>query len=787
MADKTLATVPRVTEALHGSRKGMKRYFMSKYGYFTEDGSEYVITRPDTPRPWINVISNGDYGMVISQTGSGYSFRGNANLCRINTWFQDLIKDDYGKFIYVRDNHSGKYWSVGWKPIRARFTRYEVRHGIGYTIIKNHIHGIDSEMIQFVPLGEPLEIWQVTLRNTTDRKRSISLFTYFELCLGSPIAVHREYHKTFIGTRYDKGLGALFADKRREVNRKIDDKHLSEWPCNIFHSASVRPKGCEGDKANFLGNYGAITDPKAVLENHVTNTTGRWFDPIFSLHIELEIPPNSEKTVIFTLGETKDRKEAEFLIKKYRSKTEVEQALKEVNRHWHDLFAGLQIETPDTAMNLMVNTWLKYQAISGRLLARCAYYQSSGAFGYRDQLQDAQIYFPLRPELAKKQILLHAEHQYKDGTVQHWWHTLTEWGLDTGFSDDLLWLPYVTLNYLDETADYAILKTKVKYLDAPPETLYRHCLRAISKVLSRFSKRGLPLIGEGDWNDGMSSVGVNWKGESIWLAHFLYGVLDRFTDVCARQKDFENRSLFIRRKGMLKKAINRYGWDGEWYIRAISDNGEVLGSSRSKYGKIYFNAQSWAVICNTAEGDRGEVAMKSAERHLDREYGPLLFYPSYAEPDYEIGYLTRYAAGMRENGGVYSHAATWAIMAECMLKRCYTAYNMYRKMIPPYRGMDPDFYKVEPYVMPGNIDGPDSANFGRGGWTWYTGSAAWMFRVITEWILGVRPGKDGLIVDPCMPKDWKGFTMRRNFRGRRYEIKVTRDKKGKVISAIKEI
>lgn len=766
----------------------MKKLFKTKYGYFAKDGKEYVITRPDTPKPWVNIISNGDYGTIISQTGSGYSFRGNSYLCQINTWIQDLIKDDHGKFIYIRDNDSNKIWSAGWKPTCAKFAKYEVRHGVGYTVIQNRINGVETETLQFVPATEPVEIWRVTLRNKTNKRRNLSLFTYFELCMGAPTSViHREYHKTFIGTQYDDKLGALFADKRREVNREIDDKHLREWPCNIFHSASIKPKAYEGDRENFLGNYGSVVHPKAVVENRLTNTTGRWFDPICSLQVEVSIPPKSERRVSFVLGETKSKNEAARLITKYKSIKNVDKSFERITEYWRKLLSGLEIETPDPAMNIMVNTWLKYQVISGRLWARCSYYQPAGGFGFRDQLQDSQIFFYLKPELAKKQILLHAEHQYKAGTVCHWWHSLIDWGMDTGFADDLLWLPYITLNYLDETKDHAMLKTDVKYLDAPAESLYKHCLRAIHKVLSRFSKRGLPLMGRGDWNDGMSRVGINWKGESIWLGHFLYGILDRFTKICAKKKDFKNRSIFMKRKSELKKAINKYGWDGKWYIRAISDKGKILGSARSKEGKIFLNAQSWSVINRTAENTRREIAMKSAEKYLYKEYGPLLFHPAYSTLDPDIGYLTRYAAGIRENGGVYSHAATWAIMAECLLKRNRVAYNIYRKMIPPNRSVKPDLYRGEPYVMPGNVDGPDSANFGRGGWTWYTGSAGWMFRVITEWILGVRPGKDGLIVDPCIPKGWRGFKMRRLFRNKKYEITVKQDKKGRIKTKIKTI
>jgi cellobiose phosphorylase len=707
-------------------------------------------------------------------------------LSRINTWVQDLVTDDYGKFIYIRDNDSRKVWSCGWKPTCANPANYEVRHGVGYTTITNRINGIESELLQFVSMNEPLEIWKVTLRNKTNRKRNLSLFTYFELCMGDiATSIHKEYHKSFIGTRYDGKLGAIFGDKRGEAKREKESVWLKEESPAIFHSSSVRPKAYEGDKENFVGNYGSIANPKAVAENRLTNTTGRWSDPICSLQVELNIPAGGEKVVIFTLGSTEKKEEAVRLIKKYKKLDNVDKSFGLVRKKWNELLSNLEIETPDQAMNIMVNTWLKYQAISARLWARCAYYQTGGGFGFRDQLQDSQLYFYLKPELAKKQIVFNAEHQYKAGTVYHWWHMPSNWGMDVGFSDDLLWLPYVTLNYLDETKDYAFLNKKVKYIDAKAEPLYNHCLKAAHKALSRFSKRGLPLIGCGDWNDGMSSVGVDWKGESIWVGHFLYGILDRFDEICSRRGDSKNRAVFRKRKEALKKAINKYGWDGKWYIRAISDNGKVLGSSKSKEGKIYLNSQTWAIINKTTNGNRDEIAMKSAEKYLDREYGPLLLYPAYTELDSQIGYLTRYAAGIRENGGVYSHAATWAIMAECMLKRKKTAYNMYRKMIPPNRGTNPDLYRAEPYVMPGNIEGPGSANFGRGGWTWYTGSAAWMVRVITEWILGVRPGKDSLIVDPCIPKKWRGFKMKRLFRGKKYEIVVKQDTKGNIKTSIK--
>jgi len=383
--------------------------------------------------------------------------------------------------------------------------------------------------------------------------------------------------------------------------------------------------------------------------------------------------------------------------------------------------------------------------------------------------------------LTKKQILLHARHQFKDGTVYHWWHPLSEEGRITGKTDDLLWLPYVTVNYLKETDDFAILSQKIPYLPEPgdtskvkgeTDTLYNHCKRAIEKVLKRFSPRGLPLIGEGDWNDGMSAVGCRWKGESVWLAHFLYGILRDFAEVARRKKDKNLARRYIQRSEVLKEKINKYAWDGSWYIRATKDSGTPIGSSKCKEGKIFLNAQTWAIINGIAPEERARKSMDSVERILGTKYGPLLLHPAYSRPDETIGYLTRYAPGVRENGGVYTHAAVWAILAECIMKRQEKAWQFYLGICPVYRGIDSKLYKAEPYVTPGNVDGPASANFGQAGWTWYTGSAAWMYKVGTEWILGVRATFDGLIVDPCIPREWKGFKIERKIRGDTYEIYV---------------
>ena len=748
--------------------------FQTDYGYFTDDGKEYVITRPDTPRPWVNVISNGSYSLVISQTGSGFSWWENSNLARLTRWEQDLVKDEWGKYLYIKDRDTGDFWSLGWKPVCRDFDSYECRHGIGYTVLSNKYKGIASSMTVFVPRDEPVEIWKVTLKNESGVIRPLSLFSYFEWLLGNKDDTHREFHKTFIGTSYEKGLNALYGEKRKQP--MLPGSIIGEYPCTAFFASSVEPEFYEGDKENFIGMYRTLADPLAVEKGALTNTTGRWNDSIASLHLNVELNPGESKDVIFILGLSQGKAKDAKIIKKYFDVNNVNAALTEVKKYWGGMLSGLTVKTPDDALDLMTNTWLKYQAISGRIWARAAYYQSSGAYGFRDQLQDSQIFLPLDTSLTKKQILLHAAHQFKDGTVYHWWHTLAEWGPRTNKVDDLLWLVFVTLSYIEETADYGILKQKVKFVDGGSATLLDHCERSIKKVLSRFSKRGLPLIGEGDWNDGMNFVGVKFKGESIWMAHFFADILKRWSEEVLAGKKVNRKTdakKYLKKFEDLKRAINKYAWDGEWYWRATCDDGSLVGSSKCKEGKIFLNAQIWAVIAGTGTEERIKKALASCSKYIYRDYGAILLYPAFSEPDQKIGYISRYAAGVRENGGVYTHAATWAVIAECLRKDADTAFDLYSKICPPNRSKDIDRYKAEPYVTPGNSDGPDSVNYGRGSWTWYTGSAAWLCRVATNWILGVRPVLEGLLIDPCIPKGWNGFEMTRKFRGAVYKIIVS--------------
>ncbi len=785
---------------LEGKKKTLKakttsykeaKKFESKYGYFTVDGREYVITRPDTPRPWVNVICNGDYGLVETQTGSGFSWLDNSNLSRITRWDQDLIRDSWGKYIYLRDNDSGKFWSGTWKPCRPDYDFFEVRHGQGYSILTSRLYDITCEKTIFVDIEDPVEVWKVVLTNESSKKRSLSVFTYFDWCLGNWADTHREFHKTFIETWIDKKNGALHGLKRAPLVPGFISTGMTERPLQGFHAANPKPVAYDGDKESFLGRYGEPHAPEAVVQGKLRNSEGKWGDASASLQVDVELGPKQSKTIIFTLGSTQNHEQAERIIKKYSNSSTADQELAKVKALWNSFVAATSIETPDESMNFMTNIWMKYQAISARLWARCAYYQSSGGFGFRDQLQDCQIFFSSKPELAKKQILLHAEQQFPDGTVYHWWHHGTGMGAITHCSDDLLWLDFIALNYLDETADYAILDIKTKFLPDPKTkevtegTLYKHCLRAIDKVFTRFSPRGLPLIGECDWNDGLSHVGIKWKGESIWLGQFLYGILTRIAPIMEERGDKKKAAEYLKKAEDLKRALNTHGWDGEWYLGATRDDGRPLGSKTQDRGKIFLNCQTWAVITGAATPERAKQAMASAAKWLYKQYGPLLLTPGYDKTDPTIGYITRYAPSVRENGGLYTHAGTWAIQAECMMRNGEQAYEVYKSFNPALRGLEPDLYYCEPYVTPGNVDGPDSPNNGRGSWTWYTGSGAWYAVVVLNWLLGIRPTQEGLLIDPVIPKKWPSFKVKRLFRGATYEIVVENPKH--VSSGVKKI
>jgi len=751
--------------------------FSTKYGHFSSDGNEYTITNYRTPKPWVNVISNGKYGLVISQTGGGFSWDTHSEFNRLNRWHQDLVQDNWGKYFYVKDNLTGNVWSPTWMPVKTELDSYQVAYGFGYARFTSEYQGVKITLTVFIPVDENIEIWDFKIENKTSQKKSLSIFSYFEWCLGSSSDHHREFHKTFLETHFDSKLNCMTATKRLWEIPLGDRGHWNiEYPYLGFISCSKKITDYDGDKDTFIGQYGSLQNPAGLSAKSLSKKLGKWNDSIASVKTKIEIKQNQTDNVNFFIGIKENKNAIATSLKKFTNQKNIDSALFDLKLFWHKMFDSLVIETPDKAMNMLVNKWLRYQAIAGRLWGRTAYYQQSGAFGFRDQLQDSMVFLPIDPKKTEDQLRLHARHQFEDGTVLHWWHPISDTGLPTKMTDDLLWLPFVLMNYIDETGNYKILSAKEPYYDNKnkKDSLFNHSVAAIEKVLTRMSKRGLTLIGAGDWNDGLSAVGLEMKGESIWLTEFFYLILIRFAELSKEIGDEKLYRRYLKKSVELKKAFDKYAWDGEWFWRATKDDGKKVGSKSSPEGKIYLNAQTWSVISGIAENSKQKKAMDAVSKYLLKKNGCLLLSPAYTIPDKMIGYLSRYAPGRRENGGVYTHAATWAVWAYALLKNNDQAFISYKNLCPIYNGMNPEGYVAEPYVTPGNIDGPDSPNYGMGGWTWYTGSAAWYQKVIVDWILGVRATKNGLVIDPCIPKDWKEFSVKRLFRGTVYNIKVFR-------------
>ncbi|GAB4148456.1 MAG: glycosyl transferase [Candidatus Promineifilaceae bacterium] len=546
-----------------------------------------------------------------------------------------------------------------------------------------------------------------------------------------------------------------------------------DWPFTAFMAVSEPLQSFDCDKESFIGLYNNDDKPQAMRDSRLAGRSGRFTDAIAALQVKVRLEPQESKTIVFTLGAAEDgREDAAELISRYTGAEKSQQALQEVKAFWSRFIDSERVETPDEALNFMTNYWLKYQSISCRLWGKSALYQVSAGYGFRDQLQDSQIFLVSEPDYTRKQLLLHAAQQFIEGDVLHWWFSIRGGGPRTNCSDDLLWLPFILDAYLNETNDFSILDEMIPYLNGPAESLYDHCKRAIERSFSRFSPRGIPLMGDHDWNDGLSAVGTLLKGESFWVAEFLYMILGNFAPVAKMRGDtrFAQKCDMVRHS--LKDALNSYGWDGEWYLQATTDEGLLLGSKENEEGQIFLMPNNWAVISGAADGDRAQTAMAAVTKYLLKDYGTLLNYPAFTKPRPDVGYVTRYAPGLRENGGVYTHAATWSVWAYTLVGQPELAYEAYRRICPPNRSADIERYKAEPYVTPGNIDGPLSEYYGRGGWTWYTGSSQWLHRMATHWILGVRPQIDGLWVEPSIPAHWSGYRVTRQFRNAMYQIEV---------------
>ena len=744
------------------------------YGHFSDDGREYIVTDARPPRPWSNIISNERLGLAVSQSGSGFTWIDNSQLAVVNWWQQDFAQDTSGKFLYVVDRDSKEMWSLSPAPVWSDFELYECHHGIGYSEFVTRYSGIEARWTLFPHTTETVELWIVRLKNTSASKRTLELTGYLEWCCGVTPAPRREFHKLFIETAFDPSLRAICGWNRMW---DIGSKRWGHWNTDFPYVAGFGTTedviSAEGEKSEFLGRNGSVRAPAALLRDEWRGLFGQHYDPVGAMRTVIELAAGEEKSLGFAIAVDRSKEGVTDLLRRWLDVKAMQGALDESKRSWIERLAEHRIETDNPRFDSFVNDWTRYQAISARIWGRAGYYQQSGAYGFRDQLQDSQIWLTIDPRRCRNQINLHAEHQFADGSVYHWWHPLSEQGLITRMTDDLLWMSFVTPNYIKETGDFSLLDDRTPFLDeSEPAPLEEHVRRAFERVFRRSSPRGLPYIGAGDWNDGLSAAGLLEKGESIWLAHFLAGCLGEWGEIHRRSGRAAFAAEYAQRRERLIAAINEHGWDGGWYWRATLDDGSCIGSAENRVGRIYLNAQTWAILNDIAPRDRAEACMRAVREHLVSDAGALLLAPAYDAPDERIGYITRYAAGLRENGGVYTHAATWAIAAAAKMKDCELVERLLTAIDPTNK--DPERYWAEPYVLPGNVDGPDSPLHGRAGWTWYTGSAAWLHRVVGEWVMGVRPEWDGLRIDPCIPSSWKGARMMRRWRGATYDIRIER-------------
>ena len=757
--------------------------FFNGLGGFAADGREYVTVleaERQTPAPWINVIANPGFGFQVSESGSGYTWSLNSRENKLTPWSNDPVSDPPGEAIYVRDEETGDLWSPTALPIREPGQPYVIRHGQGYSRFEHVSHGISLELLQFVPLEDSIKVSRLTVINESGRSRRLSVTAYVEWVLG----VSRGDSAPFIVTGIDPATGAMLARNAWNV----------DFGGRVgFVDLGGAQTAWTGDRTEFLGRNGTLEQP-AGLERGVrlSGRVGAALDPCGALQAVIELRAGGRAEVVFLLGEAASHDDAAALIARYR-KADLDAVLRSVTERWDDVLGAVQVRTPDRSMDILVNRWLLYQTLSCRVWARSACYQAGGAYGFRDQLQDVMALTGASPQVTREHLLRAAARQFVEGDVQHWWHTPSGRGVRTRISDDAVWLPYAVVHYVEATGDRAILDEVVPFLDGPilaasqmesyfqpavsseRATLFEHCARALDRTLA-VGSHGLPLIGTGDWNDGMNGIGPAGRGESVWLGWFLHAALERFAPVAEDRGDERRATVWREHMRALKTSLEQHGWDGRWYRRAYFDDGTPLGSVVNSECRIDSIAQSWGVISGAAEPAHATRAMAAVEAHLvQRDQGLiLLFTPPFARATLDPGYIKGYPPGIRENGGQYTHAAIWSVIAWAALGEGDTAHELF-SILNPIRhasaDADVERYKVEPYVMAADVYA-EPAHIGRGGWTWYTGSAGWMYRAGIEWLLGCRVRGSFLHFDPCIPRGWPGFEITFRYRASRYEVTV---------------
>ncbi|MEO6823887.1 MAG: glucoamylase family protein [Nitrosospira sp.] len=756
--------------------------FNNGFGGFTPDGREYIITTGQdqaTPAPWSNILANSRFGTVISESGQAYTWCENAHEFRLTPWSNDPVRDPGGEVYYLRDEESGYFWSPTPLPKRGA-AAYITRHGFGYSVFEHTEAGISSELWVYVATDAAVKFAVLKVRNESGRPRRLSATGCVEWVLGDL----PEKSRMHVVTEVDPASGVLLA--RNPYSNEFSGRVA-------FFDVDDTGRSVTGDRTEFIGRNGGFMDPAGMASAVLSGRVGPGLDPCGAIRVPFELLDGQAREIVFRLGAGYHADDAIQLAQRFRGAAAAQQVLKSVHHYWGRTLGTVQVETPDPSLNVMINGWLVYQVIACRLWGRSGYYQSGGAFGFRDQLQDVMALVHAEPALVREHLLRSASRQFTEGDVQHWWHPPGGRGVRTRCSDDYLWLPLVACRYVAATGDTGVLDESIAFLegrqvgadedsyyDLPIRSeqaadLYEHCCRAIVHGL-RFGEHGLPLMGTGDWNDGMNLVGFHGRGESIWLAFFLHEVLAQFSSLAQRRGDAAFTERCNKEADLLRKNIEQHGWDGEWYLRAFFDDGSPLGSSGNPECRIDSIAQSWSVLSGAGSGERQRQAVKAVDQHLVRRDAGLiqLLDPPFDQSPLNPGYIKGYVPGVRENGGQYTHAAIWTTMAFAALGDHGRAWELLTMINPVSHTQTPEavgVYKTEPYVVSADVYAV-SPHTGRGGWSWYTGSAGWLYRLMLETLLGLTLEVDKLYFKPCLPADWKTFKVNYRYRDTTYHITI---------------
>ncbi len=749
------------------------------YGHFSKDGKEYEITRQNTPSPWINYLYNGRYFSSISNNGGGMSYyksplHGRITRYRIN----EVPHDRPGKYIYIKDNETGEVWSLTWQPVGKHLECYKVFHGFGYTRAESLINGIEASTLFFVPQEDDQEIWKTVLTNQSDQKRNLSVYGYVELALGHALVdlINQCDDQHFNRAHFEKDLNALFSTKTYWVTQTkgTQQQENKAWDQYTFFTVNRPVASFETVRERFIGLYRNENNPESIEKPNLSNQETDFGNVVSALKVDIELQPGESADLIFSLGVIEKVRFEELKsqrVQKYHSVEKVEKAFADVNRSWENYFAHTSVQTPDEDVNIFMKYWIPYQAKVAFDVGRVAsfYYWGIGrGFGFRDTSQDTIAVTISQPEKAKERIQLLARQMRKDGKVYHHFHGDGQ-GEFTYHCDDPLWFLLAVTEYLKETGDFALLEDHQPFIDHEAGSILSHMFSVVNYAKNNLGKHGLPIFGRGDWNDTLDYIGGEEGGESVWGAMFYVAMINRLIELLEHLEKPDDEVIAVRDR--LVENIEKYCWDGEWYIRAFGEKDRKVGSRENKYGKIFLNTQIWPVIAQLPNKEHLITAMNSVKNYLDSPEGPKKCTPAWREIDPNIGLVTRCVWGKKENGAVFCHPTTWVIQAETMLGRANQAFDYFKKMLP--NRIDSDIFVAEPYVYSQYITSNEHSQPGRASHSWQTGTAAWMYRVGYDYLLGIRPTYNGLLMDPSTPNTWKEFTVERIYRGTRYKIRVT--------------